>query len=174
VNKTNISFRADRIVNEGVDIDQLKQMTGEDVIQHEIREAERAGHSRLGTQEAFIFKPAISSKKSVEPRRFLRAEEAEEEMSEAEVDELRLRDVQEDEEKILEKSQQDEIEELRRKTEEEIGQAGSPSEKQQQEQKAKTRLQELKQRHEEERTEIKARHKKEAEKASRRKIKKNG
>lgn len=182
VHKTNITVRNNRVINEGVDIDQIRRVTRSDVAKYQLQEARQPGEARIGANELILYKPSVTKNEAAKPRRVLSKEEAQDRVSRQSLGEpderggmtpARLKEEQEREERLLESSQQSEKEDLIRKQDEERRLAGSTSEKEQVEKEYKVKAEELNKKHEAEKSQIKKRHEEEEEKdVKKKKIKK--
>lgn len=184
VSRTSLSLKNDRIVNEGIDIDQIRRVTRREVTRYELKDATRPGSPWLGEREVALYRPSVAQNELAKPKTILSREEAKEKISKVSIreergriyplkDESRIREEQERERRLLERSQEREISQLKRKIEEEKRLAQAPSEKERIEKDYEVKTSELKKRHEEEKAELRKRQQKESEEVKKKKIKKD-
>ncbi len=180
--KTNIVYRNSRIVNEGIDIDQIRRATRNEVVKYDLRDARQPGQARLGPREVEIYRPELLKNDQAKPRRVISKEEAGQEIRNRPLrgdrkvllsEEDELKEDQRDETRLLERSQEEELGLMRRKVEEDVKKAPSEPEKQKIEKEIQDKVVELKKRHEAEKEELDKRHKAEEDKVKKRKLKKD-
>ena len=181
--RTNIVYRNNRIVNEGVDIDQIRRATRSEVVKYELKDALRPGQARLGPREVEIFRPELLKNDQAKPRRVISKEEAGEELRNRPLrgekknvllsEEDELKEDQRDETRLLERSQEEELKVIKEKIQQDIIKAPDEPEKKKIEKDSQDKVVEIKKRHEAEKEELGKRHKIEEEKVTKRKIKKD-
>lgn len=174
---TNIFVRNNRIVNEGVSIDEVERYTRRRVDRYQLKDARRPGSARLEGREVYVYKPPVTKNEISRPKNVLRKEDAEEKISRRELGEIQervsgseqenlLRN-QEREKRLLEESQRNEVNELRRRTEEEKKLVRSREEKQRLDNEYRTKSSELRRNHEKEKSELSSRQQEEKKKVDR-------
>jgi len=184
VNKTNIYHRDNRVINEGVDIDQLRRITRQEISKYQLQEAKRPGPSRIEARDFVVYKPSVSKNEAAKPKTVINSEEAKEKISRGRIkepeektslfeEETRLKDEQEHEVKLLERSQEKEVVELKRKINEAKRLAKTSSEKEQIEKEYGEKIKDLEKSHKVEKSELRERHKQEEESVKKKKIKKS-
>lgn len=182
VHKANLTVRNRQLLNQGVDVDQVKYITRSSVSRYEVEEGQKPGQSRISGDTVRIFRPAVKKNDMAKPKVFYEKEDASEKVPEIRVDDLekdrspadieqRLREDQDKEMRLLEESQERDEVELRKKADDEEKLAGSSAEREKIRKEAEVKSTELKKDHAEEKTKIAERHKEE-EKVVRGRIKK--
>jgi len=182
--KTNIYVRNYRVINEGIDIDEVRRITRDEISKYELQEARRPGPSKVEARKYVIYKPSLSKNEEAKPRTILSEEEAKGQISKIKLkepeekttpfeEESRLRKEQEQELRLLERTQEKEISDLDRKVVDKKRLAKSSSEAQQIEKEHEVKVKELKKLHDEEKSQIQERHKKEEETVKKKKLKKS-
>ncbi len=179
--RTDILVRNDRVINRGVDIDFIRGKTRQTISRHQLTPADRPSQSRVREDRVEIYNPIIRANESARPKRIVPREEIQDRITrttirvpkdQTELDEKRLKNVQEQEIKHLEESQQKELKQVLLKKKQEENSAKNSSEKQKIEKEYDQKITKIKQSHTKEKTEIKKRHKKEEEQTKKKKIKK--
>lgn len=184
VNKTNIYFRNNRVINEGIDIDQMRKVTRHEVTKYELKDLRRPGLTKVGFRDVEIYRPSLKKNEAAKPRVVLNKAEAKEKISGPEVleprsrferddEESELRKEQEQERQLLERSQEEEVINLKRKADEEKRLARDPADKERIDKDYEAKITELKKSHEGEKSELKKRQQKEEEQVKKKKIKKD-
>lgn len=170
--RTDILVRNNRVINRGIDIDDVRRMTKQTISRHELTPADRPGQSRVRENRVEIYNPIIRMNESARPERIVEEEEARVRVTRtsigaqdepAEPQEIRLKSAQEQEIERLEESQKKELQQVIRKKQQEEEAAGSAEKKQEIKKEYDRKVVKIKQSHEKEKTEIKKRHKKEEE-----------
>ena len=182
VHKTNIYVRNNRVINEGIGIDNVQKITKKRVTKYELKDADKAEVRRIGAGQVEVYRPNIKKSQTAKPKTVVREDEAEARIAEGrtlirktEKDvspaerEKNLRDAQDREVRILERSQQKEVEELERKLEEERKAARTSAEKERIEKESKEKIIMLQKSHTEENSNIKKRHEEEKKKVVKKK-----
>jgi hypothetical protein len=178
--KAEVSSRGDRVMNDGIDIDQIRRVTKQEVEKYDFREGRSPEDIKLRDRDVVLYKPDIRKNTDAKPKNVQDEDQALENLersrlrrleSERGVDE-ELEAEQERERRILEQSQEEEVKVIRKKTEKEIESAKSGEEKQKIENEEKTKVNELRKKHEEEKTEISKRQKEESERVKEGRIRK--
>jgi len=182
--KTNIYVRNNVIINEGIDIDRIRRVTREEVVKYDIRDARRPGQAQFEREGVFLYKPNFIQKEGARPRSFLSSEEAREKIRQGEIpqaerrfrqldEEKRLRETQNQERQILERTQEKDMSELRKKYEEDKNRAPDASKRKEIEKEQRQRTEELRKRHDEEKKELEQRQKQEEEQVQKKKKRKD-
>lgn len=173
---TNIIVRDRKVINRGIDIDVIRNVTRKTITPYELRDARRPQVSRLTAKEVEIYRPSLSKDEAAKPRTVLKKDEAMERISnislKKEEEEVRLKEIQEREVRLLEESQEKEVNRLEKKQEEEKEVAQTEAEKKKIEKKYVEEVDKLKTNHQKEKSRIVKRHEEEKEKATKKKIKK--
>ncbi len=184
VRKANLSMRNRQIINDGVDLDQVRRLTRTEISRYQLEDARRPGESRVRGNTVDIYRPVVRKGEAAKPGSAVPEARAEERLREIHKDELekrsssanierRLQDEQEREMKLLEESQRREEAELRRRAEDEKRLASTSAQKEKVEKEYEVKAKELSKNHQEEKSKINERH--EGEKKSvKGKIKKKG
>jgi hypothetical protein len=81
----NIYTRDNRIVNEGMGIDQVRRITRRDVPRYALRDAQQPGRPRLVGQEIQMFRPNIRRIEGAKPKAYLNRDQALQELTPARV-----------------------------------------------------------------------------------------
>lgn len=181
--RTNIVVSHQRVINKGIDVDFIRQVTKQKIAPYELRETREPKSSKIQLRRLEIYKPPMSKNQTAKPRKFVDKREARQALSkiiirkrkkeiESESQKVKLEDVQLHELKLLEESQKDEVKELEKKFQEKEAEAKSVSEKEKVGKYYKKKIIELKKRHKTEKSEMEKRHKKEEKKVKKKKIKK--
>jgi hypothetical protein len=184
VRKANLSMRNRQVINDGVDIDQIRQLTRTEVSRYQLEDARRPGESRVRGNTVDIYRPVVRKSEAAKPASAVPEARAEERVREIRKDELegrassadierRLRDEQDREMKLLEESQRREEAELRRRAEDEKKLAARAAEKEKTEKEYEVKAKELNKSHQDEKSKINERHEEE-KKAVKGRIKKKG
>lgn len=182
VHKNDIVFRDQKIVNEGISLDEAQRITKQRITKYELRDAARPGESRIRMGNVEVFKPAVRSNETAKPKVIRSESEARAQITKSrlrgseetasspreaeELDELHKNEVE-----VLKKSQENEINEIQNTYEVEKRRAKSPEEIEKIEKTYKAKIAQVKETHKVEKSKIEERHKKEAEKTQKRKIK---
>ena len=165
VHKTNIYVRNNRIVNEGIDIDQIRKITKQKIVKHELRATENPELRRIDSGILEVYRPKVKKSKIAKPKTAVEKEEALERVSKAKI--IRKEETEKEQEReitLLKRSQQKELDEMEKIYEEEKESVKSIEEKEKLEKKHEEKIIKLKKSHEEEKKKIIERHGKEAEK----------
>jgi hypothetical protein len=182
VHKTNIYVRNNRVVNEGIGIDRVRKITKKQISKYELKDVDKADVRRIGPGQLEVYRPTIRKSETAKPKKVVRKDEAKASISgertiirktdkdvSAAEREKNVRDAQEREVRILERSQQREKKELEQKLEEERKVAKTAAEKKRVEREHKEKVNKLQKSHTEEKTEIKKRHEEEKKKVVKKK-----
>ncbi len=168
--KADIRVRNNRVVNEGLDIDRVKDVTSREVTRYELRDARRPEESGLRGGEVMIYKPTVSPNESAKPRSSISRGEAERQVTQSSLrgsllrrapDEESLDRDHERQNSLLRETQEEEVKMIRRKVEEDKRVARSEDEKKKIDDETRVKLSEIRKRHEEEKKEISERQKEE-------------
>jgi hypothetical protein len=172
VNKANLMARNRRVINEGVDIDQVRRVTRSEVSKYALEDARRPQAAKITGHVVSVYRPSVRKDEAAKPKTLLKKEEAEEKLPDVRIRdtekriapneaELRLRQDHEKELRLLQQSQQKETAELRRKLEDEKRLAATATEKQKLQKDYESKSKELQKQHQEENSKIAERHQEE-------------
>lgn len=172
--QTNIHVVNNRVVNRGVDVDQIRRVTRQQVSKVELRDAKKAGESRVEPGSVELYRPSINKSEAAKPKVVVDKREARERISRPEEEIVRsrvspvpeersIKEVHRREIRLVEQSQQRELQELEQKKEEEKASARTPEGKMKVEKEYNEKIAKVKKSHEEEKSEVKTRHKTEEE-----------
>ena len=180
--KADINVRNRRVVNDGIDIEQIRKVTLRDVQRIDVQDADRPGRDRLQGGELQIFRPAVTKNDSAKPKKSveeseargrassIRSREPGDELDPAEA-ESRIRREQEREVRLLEETQEKDTTGLKRELEGERAKVKTAAEKENVEKEYRIKSENLKKQHDDEKSGLTKRHQEE-EKALKGKIKK--
>jgi len=182
VHKTNILDRNNRVVNEGIGIDNVQRITKKRISKHVVRDTNKPEVRKIGAGQLEIHRPKIKKSTTVKPKTVVTKDEAktrilkertvirktDRDVSPAE-SEKNLKDAHEREVRILERSQQREKDELMQKLEEEKKRARTSVEKKKVEREHNEKVRKLQKSHTEEKSQIKKRHEEEKKKVVKKK-----
>lgn len=182
VHKTNIYVRNNRVINEGIGIDNVQRITKKRVSKYELKDANKAEVRRIGPGQLEVYRPKIKKSAAAKPKTVVREGEVEARITEKRTlirksekgitpaeREKNLEEAQEREVRILERSQQKEVEELKQKLEEKRKVAKTSAERKKIEEESKEEIIKMQKSHIEEKTEIKKRHEEEKKKVVKKK-----
>jgi hypothetical protein len=191
VNRTdfdvNVNVRDGRVVNDGVDVENVRRLTDRAVEKYVLKEASRAGEDRQEGRDLTIFKPEIKRNETARPKQVVEQEVAARQLDSERAGRIyrrvpqdesqTLREDHDQEKRLMQESQATEINEVRQKADVEKAKVQNPAEKQKVDEQVNSRVAELKKKHEEEKAKMTQRQKAEEEKTKkapvRRKIDKN-
>jgi len=178
----NVNVRDNRVVNDGVDVDQVRRWTNRPVDKYTLKEAPRAGEDRVAGRDVVLYKPNITRNEAAKPKQVVEEQKAAEQVdSEQGVSIFRrvprdesaaLRQAHDQEAKLMQESQESEINEIRRKGEDEKTKIQNPAEKQKVDSQVKSKIAELKKKHDDEKAVMAQRQKAEEEKTKKTPVKK--
>jgi hypothetical protein len=179
--KGNIRVRNDRVVNEGLEPDEVRRVVRREVTRYELRDARRPEDARVQGGEVLIYKPKVNPNESAKPKSSIGRSEAERQVTQGRLrgsllkpspDEETLNRDHERENLVLQETQEEEVYEIRRQVEEDKRVARSEDEKKKIDEEAKVKLTEVRKRHEDEKKEVTQRQKEEKSEVTKGKIKK--
>jgi hypothetical protein len=167
--RNNIRVRDNRIINEGIDANEVQRITRRRIDKYQLREAPRPGRGKISGNEVRIFRPEIKQLEAGRPKEFLRRDEARQKLAPVKIWEPRIqqqsggneaeaRRQQNTERKILNKSQSQEIKDLNRQRAEDERRIRDNAQKERIKKDYESRMSELRKQHEEERKDIIKRH----------------
>ena len=173
--QTNIYVQNNRVINAGIDVDQVRRMTKKNVSKIELRDAKREGESRVEYGTVEIYRPTIKESSSAKPKTVLDREEARTTISRGQIrrpgekeapvpEERRLKEIHRREISILQGSQQKEVKDIEKKMEEEKAAAKTPEEKAKIENVYREKVTKIRKSHEEEKSQVEKRHEEETAK----------
>jgi len=169
-----IVVRNSRVINEGLDPNDVRQMTGRTVDRLVLRDAGQAGREQVRGGEVQIYRPSVRVDRNVKPREFIGSSDARSRLADvrvfepaqktAAVDPLEtVRQRHADELKIVERTQTDEIHRLDQNYAEREKNAKATAERDKIRREHDTAAAELKNRHDQEKQALTDRHKKDEE-----------
>ena len=179
--RTDIRARGDRIINAGVDIDDVRRRTKQTISRYELAPADRPGQTRVGSGRVEIYNPIVKSNETARPGRVVQSEEAVKRITRTTIKEpeeageaspVRLKELQEQESQKLEESQKKELQQVIRKKQQDEETAKDAAEKRKIEKEYDQKVIKLKQLHEKEKAELKKKQEKEKEETKKKVIKK--
>lgn len=177
--RTNIVVQNNRIVNRGIDIDHVRNVSNRRISKIELRDFKRPGQSAIRTRQVDVFRPAVNKNERAKPKNVLSKENARIKIEEGDTAgtssrsrESNLKRSQKNEIKLMEKTHSSEIKKLSKEKDEKVAKIKSSSEKKKIQSEYKTKVSKAKASHSKEKSEIKTRHKKESSKAKKTKGKK--
>jgi hypothetical protein len=181
ITKTNIMDRNRVIMNQGIDVEIVSQLTKTKVSKYEIMDSQDPSTAVVRSGEIQVHRPRIRENEGAEPRTVLTVEEAKEVVKKSKIEnaaeetsrsiEKRLKEEQNRETERMEESQKEEVKRITRIKEKEAEKAKTTEEKKVIEDKYKNQIDEVKQKHKTEKTLIKQRHEKEEKKVEEVKLK---
>ncbi len=166
VSKTEIVQRDNRIINRGVDVDEMRRISRDSINKYQLEDAGVLNPSRLEGNKIRIYRPEIERNSLARPSRIMEKEEAREVITEDRIrkssqsDELKQR--QERERELLEETQEREVRELKEKLEKR--EQTKAEESKQKEPESRKEIQKLEQEHQVEKSKLKKRQSEETEK----------
>jgi hypothetical protein len=166
VSKTEIIQRNNRIINRGVDVDEIRRMTGDSITKYQLEDAPDLHSSRLEGNKIRISRPEIQRDSLARPAKVMKKEEAGDVVTSDRIRKTRqsdeLEERQERERELLEKTQEQEVSELKEKLEK--SEQVKEQEKTQTETERREKVEELQKQHQAEKSELKKRQSEEAQK----------
>jgi len=170
----NIYVRDNRIVNEGIGVDEVRRFTGRDVPRYALRDAGQPGRARLHGREIQIYRPALRENPAAKPNAVLKAENARREPAPAKVYEPKQQEQtpqvkaevarrQSEEKSLLRKTQSQELKRMQRQQSEEMKRAQNQGEKAKVKREYESRVSELQKSHQTEKRQMAERHQRETE-----------
>jgi Family of unknown function (DUF6600) len=180
----NIFVRNNRIFNEGIDTNLVRNMTRKNLVKYDLRDEQRPSLTRVEGGAVRMYRPNIKLDERMKPKEFVNQEEARGELSKVKIYDPNPRKSETEqaglikrqhieEERLLEKTQAEEIKQLQRKLQENGRRVIDSREREKIQRETEATLQDLKKKHEAEKQELKIRHKKDEEEVTKRKIKKD-
>jgi hypothetical protein len=173
--KTNIMDRNRVIMNQGIDVETVSQLTKKTVSKYELVDSENLGTTMVRSGEVKVHRPRIRENERAEPRTVLSVKEAKEVVTKSKLEkaseessrnlETRLNEEQSREVRRMKESQEEEVQRITRSKEKEAEKAKTIEEKQLVEKRYENQVNEVKQKHKTEKALIKQRHEKEEKKA---------
>ncbi|MGA2361096.1 MAG: cell envelope integrity protein TolA [Candidatus Aminicenantales bacterium] len=172
---SNIYVRGNRVINDGVGIDQVRRLTNQSIERHQLQDARRPGEERVDARDALVYRPELRKKESSRPKEALNRDQAAARIQRDEASgrfvrpssqaaEESIRQVHDQERRRLEQDQQSEVQEIRRKADSDRAAVRNPAGRQKVEAAAKARITEVEKRHEAEKAQLVQRHKEEEQK----------
>jgi hypothetical protein len=173
--KVNVTVRDNRVVDDGVDLDHVRRLTNHPIDKFVLKEAPRAGESRVEGRDVVLYKPIVSRSEAAKPKAVLDRDRAVGQIDAERAGQVSrtvprdesatIRQAHEQELKLMQRSQDSEINEIRRKAEADKAKVQKPEEKKKLDEQVQSRILELKKKHQEEKAELTKRQKEEETKA---------
>jgi hypothetical protein len=173
--KANIMDRNRVIINQGIDVETVSQVTKTKVSEYELVDSDDPNITMVRSGEIQLHRPRIRENERVSPRTAIEAQEAKEAIGRSKIEksaedtsrgiESLLKEEHNREVERMEESQKEEVERIIRSKVKEAETAKTTEEKRVVEEKYKSRINEVEQKHKAEKTLIKQRHEKEEIKA---------
>jgi hypothetical protein len=178
----NINVRDRRVVNEGVDVDLVRRLTGRTVAKYALKESTRPGEARDDGRELIISKPVINRNETARPKQVVDENSAERQLasgtsgriyrSAPRDEEKVMRENHVKEQRLMRESQEIELNEIRRRVEDDRQKIVNPDEKRKLEEQSSSRIAELKKKHDQEKAELEKRQKAEEAKSKKSPVRK--
>jgi hypothetical protein len=170
----NMYFRDNRIINEGMGLDEVRRITGRAVPTYALQNVQQPGRTRVVGQQVQIFRPAIQQNVAAKPKVFLNASQARQELAPAKIFDPRgqqtvaaeaaaVQKRQIEEKRLLELSQAQEIQNMQQKSDEEARRLSDASAKAKVTRDYEAKISDLKKNHAVEMQQMTDRHKNDAE-----------
>ncbi|MGB8959680.1 MAG: DUF6600 domain-containing protein [Candidatus Aminicenantales bacterium] len=172
--RNNFDFRGDRMVNNGIDPETIRRVTGHSVLRYSLADSDRPGAPQVSGREARLYRPSISEAPSARPKEFLNRDQARRELAPARIFEPRpqergtapesaVRKSQAEQRSLLMQSQAEEQKSLEQSRAQEASRMKSAEEKARVQQDYQARMAEQKKQHQAEQQQMNERHRQEAE-----------
>ncbi len=169
----NIYTRNDRIINEGIGVDEIRRITRRDVPRYALQDARVPGRTRVVGQEVQMFRPSIRQDQGARPKAYWNRDQARQELAPAKVFDPQGQQAldkeaaaalrrQSEEARLLKNSQAQEIRNLQLKRDQEALRLSAASEKARVKKDYEARISDLKKNHAVEKQQMSARHKNDA------------
>jgi hypothetical protein len=171
----NIFFRNNRIVNEGIGIDQVRRITGRTVPRYTIRDVRNPRQVRVDGNNVNLYRPNIRKNTAAKPKTFLKRNEARSKLSMTKVfeprsqqpvraQELAVKKQQAQKKSLLEKTQSQELKNLESKRAKQLAQIRNQDEKSKISQNYQSKMAKLQKQHQTENQRLIKRNKQDLEK----------
>jgi hypothetical protein len=171
VRKSDLALRNRQIQNDGVDVEEVSRLTRTAVSRHELEDARGPKDNAINGSSVRIFRPAMKKNDAAKPRSYIQKDEAEKELPVIRRRDIerngaappaeRLKEEQDREMRILERSQEEEKAALKRRVNDEEQKATTPAEKQKAAKEGEVKAGELRKAHDEEKAKVDERHQEE-------------
>jgi Family of unknown function (DUF6600) len=172
VRKSELAVRNRQIFNDGVDVEEVSRLTRTAVSRHALEDARGPKENGVSGSSVRIFRPAMKKSEAAKPKSYLQKSEAEKELPAIRVRDIerngapappaeRLKEEQDREMRILERSQEEEKAALKRRVDVEEKKAPTPAEKQKAAKEGEIKAGELRKAHDEEKAKVDERHQEE-------------
>jgi hypothetical protein len=177
VQKTSLQMRGNRVVNQGLDVDFVKNLTRAPIRKYELVNSGRAGSTKIEGDRISVFNPKFSKQGTVRPESVLSKQDVEErverrinsriqDLREAEIERRHREEIQR-----IESTQQKEVIEMRKQMQQEEARARSKAQKERIEREYKQKIERMKKTHSTEKEKVKKRHETEKKKVTKKKKK---
>jgi hypothetical protein len=150
----NFEFRGERMINNGIDPETIRRVTGHGVLRYNLADSDRPGAPQVSGLEARFYRPTIRETENARPKEFLNREQARQEMAQARIFEPRGQERAVAPETAVRKSQAEQRSLLMKSQADERARA---------QQEYESRMAEQQKQHQAERQQMNERHRQEAE-----------
>jgi len=165
----NISFRNNRVFNEGIETDFVRRVTRREVPRYTIQDVRQPGPARITGNNVQVYRPALRTDAAAKPKAFLNTDQARQELAPAKVFEPKqqvpvsaqqsaVKKRQAEEKTLLKKTQAQELKDLQSKRAAEQAQARDTAAKAKIQQTYQTKTAEVKKQHQTEKQQLTVRH----------------
>lgn len=178
--RTRIQVDGDRVVNWGIDVDDVSNRTGKAITEFQLRNTRRAGSADVRTGELYAYRPRVSRDESTVPRTVVRVEELQDLVRESRLRRQQrmstqplnqaIQERQRQEVQSLEESQRKELNRIRRNADDAKRTAESSSARQKVEKEYQEKSARAKNQHAKEKAKIKERHTEERTKVTKKTV----
>jgi hypothetical protein len=170
----NIYVRNDRIVNEGIALDDVRRLTKKDVPRYSLRDAGRPGRARISGHEVELYRPAFQGNPSAPPTAVVDTDNARSQPAPARVFEQQhppkspqptaeIKKRQKDEKNLAQETQSQEMKDMRQRQSEEMKRAKNSAEKERVKRDYQSEISKLQKSHEAEKKQMAERHRRDNE-----------
>ena len=172
--RNRFGFRGDRMVNDGIDPETIRRVTGHRVLRYSLADSNRPGAPQVSGREARFYRPSFREVPNARPKEFLNRDQARRELPPARIfepqpraravpPESAVRKRQAEQRSLLMKSQAEERKSLERRAAQEARRMRSAGERTRVQQEYQSRMAEQRRQHQAEQQQMNERHRQEAE-----------
>ena len=172
----NIHVKENHVINDGVGIDHVRQLTNRAVETHQLKDAHRPDEARVDAKDVVLYRPDIRKSETARPKEILNKDQAAAKIDQEpqstrgpvqktpQAKEAAIRQAQDEDRKRLEQDQRSEVDDIKHKADAAKVTARTAAEKQKVEADAKAKITATQKRQEAEKAQMAERHKQEADK----------
>ena len=173
----NIHVKDNHVINDGVGVDHVRQLTNRTVEKHQLKDARRPDEARVDAKDVVLYRPDVRKSETARPKTVLDKDQAAARIDQEpqpvrglarrispQAEQTAIRQAQDEERKRLEQDQRTEVNDIKRKADAAKVTARTPAEKQKVDADAKARIAAAQKRQEAEKAQMAERHKQEADK----------